>query len=170
MVTARVTIKSHPRMLVPVAVMAALVVAALVVAALVQVVVGLLALVPLGYLCFRIVRITRKHLASYVATDEAGITVCEFGEETTSYAWPEVTFAGRARTHDGRELAYAYVERDDRLLTISPEFENYRPLHDDLRRHVAPHDLALEQGESLAERLRGQLPERELPEQAESDR
>ena len=104
MVKARVTIQSHPRMLIPVVVMAALVLGALLVAVLVQVLVGLLALALLGYLCFRIVRVTRKHLASYVATDDDGVTICEFGEETTSYPWAEVTCAGRVRTHDGRAV------------------------------------------------------------------
>ena len=160
MVKARVTIQSHPRMLIPIVVMAALVLGALLVAVLVQVVVGLLALALLGYLCFRIVRVTRKHLASYVATDDDGVTICEFGEETNTYPWAEVTCAGRARRHDGRELVFVYLERQERLFTITPEFENFQALHDDLRRRVAPTDLELEEGESLGERLRNPLPQR----------
>ena len=54
---------------------------------------------------------------------------------------------------------------DNRLLTIPPEFENFQALHDDLQRRVAPTDLELEDGESLRERLRAHLPQREEDEE-----
>ena len=157
-VRARITVRSNPRVLVPVAVAAGLVVGAVLVAALVQIVVGLVALVLVGYFGYRIVRFVTKQLASYVAADAGGVTICEYGEETHRHPWEAVTFAGHVRAADGTELLYVYVESADRLLTISPEFENFQPLRGELRRHVAPTDLELADGESLADRLRGQLP------------
>lgn len=154
-VKARITLRSNPRVLVPVAAAAALVIGALLLAALVQVVAGLAALLLTGYLGYRIVRFVTKQLASYVAADGGGVTICEYGEETHHHPWEEVTCAGHARRADGRELVYVYVESADRLTTISPEFENFQPLRGELRRYFpAAADLELAAGESLADRLR----------------
>ncbi len=154
-VRARITLRSNPRVLVPVAAAAALVIGALLVAVLVQVVVGLAALLLTGYLLYRIVRFVTKQLASYVAAGAEGVTICEFGEETHHHPWEQVTCAGHARRADGRELLYVYVESADRLVTISPEFENFQPLRGELQRYFpAAGDLELAAGESLADRLR----------------
>ena len=158
------TLRSNPRALVPVAVVAALVAGAVLVAALVQVVVGLVALLLTGYLAYRIVRFIIKHLASYVAADDDGVTICEFGEDTHHHPWGEVTFAGQARAADGTELLYVYVEQDDRLMTVSREFENFTLLGQELERHVPPTNVELASGESLSDRLRGLLPDSETSE------
>ena len=151
------TLRSNPRALVPVAVVAALVAGAVLLAALVQVIVGLAALLLVGYLGYRILRFLVKHLASYVAADDGGVTICEFGEETHRHPWSEVTFAGHARTADGMELLYVYVDKDDRLMTVSREFENFLPLRGELARHFPPTDLQLAPGESLSDHLRNRL-------------
>ena len=153
------TLHSNPRALVPVAVVAALVAGAVLVAVLVQVIVGLVALLLTGYLGYRIVRFVVKHLASYVAADDDGVTICEFGEDTHHHPWGEVTFAGQARAADGMELLYVYVERDDRLMTVSREFENFTLLGEELERRIPPTDVQLAAGESLSDHLRGLLPE-----------
>ena len=158
------TLRSNPRALVPVAVVAALVAGAVLVAVLVQVIVGLAALLPTGYLAYRILRFVIKHLASYVAADDDGVTICEFGEETHQHPWSEVTFAGQARAADGMELLYVYVERDDRLMTVSREFENFTLLGEELQRRIPPTDVQLAAGESLSDRLRGLLPDSETSE------
>ena len=158
------TLRSNPRALVPVAVVAALVAGAVLVAALVQVVVGLVALLLTGYLAYRILRFIIKHLASYVAADDDGVTICEFGEDTHHHPWGEVTFAGQARAADGTELLYVYVEQDDRLMTVSREFENFALLGEELKRHIRPTNVELASGESLSDRLRGLLPDSETSE------
>ena len=150
--------RSNPRVLVPVALAGALVVGAVLVAALVQIVVGLVALVLVGYFGYRLVRFVSKQLASYVAADADGITICEYGEETHRHPWEQVTFAGHVQAADGSELLYVYVESADRLLTISPEFENFQPLRGELRRYLPPTDLELATGESLSDHLRRRLP------------
>ena len=157
-VKARMTLRSNPRALVPVAVVAALVAGAVLLVALVQVIVGLAALLLVGYFGYRIVRFVVKHFASYLAADDGGVAICEFGEETHRHPWGEVTFAGHARAADGTELLYVYVEKDDRLMTVSREFENFTPMRGELRRHVPANDLVLAAGESLSARLRAQLP------------
>ena len=157
-VRARITVRSNPRVLVPVALAAVLVAGAVLVAVLVQIVVGLLALALAGYFGYRIARFVSKQLASYVAAGADGVTICEYGEETHHHPWAQVTFAGHVRAADGNELLYVYVESADRLLTISPEFENFQPLRGELRRYVPATDLELAAGESLADHLRRQLP------------
>ena len=157
------TLRSNPRALIPVAVVAALVAGALLVTILVQVIVGLAALLLAGYIAYRIVRFIVKHLASYVAADDGGVTICEFGEETHHHPWDEVTFAGTARAADGMELLYVYVDKDDRLMTVSREFENFTLLGEELQRRVPPTDVQLAAGESLSENLRRRLPEGESP-------
>ena len=161
--------RSNPRVLVPVALAALLVVGAVLVAALVQIVVGLVALVLVGYFGYRLVRFVSKQLASYVAAAADGVTICEYGEETHHHPWEQVTFAGHVRVADGSELLYLYVESADRLLTISPEFENFQPLRGALRRYVPATDLELAAGESLADRLRRRLPENDTPESDDCD-
>lgn len=154
-VRARITLRSNPRVLIPVAAAAGLVTGAVLLAALVQVVVGLAALLLTGYLGYRIVRFVTKQLASYVAADAGGVTICEYGEETHHHPWEQVTCAGYARAAAGGELLYVYVESADRLATISPEFENFQPLRAELQRHFpAAADLELAAGESLTDRLR----------------
>ena len=155
------TLQSNPRALVPIAVVAALVAGAVLLAVLVQVIVGLAALLVTGYFAYRIIRFVVKHLASFVAADDDGVTICEFGEETHHHPWSEVTFAGRARAADGMELLYVYVERDDRLMTVSREFENFTLLGEEVQRHVPATDVQLAAGESLSEHLRRRLPEAE---------
>lgn len=152
------TLRSNPRALVPVAVVAALVAGAVLLAALVQLIAGLAALLLVGYLGYRIVRFLVKHFASYVAAAADGVTICEFGEETHYHPWREVTFAGHARAADGTELLYVYVEKDDRLMTVSREFENFAPLRRELARHLPPTDLQLAPGETLSDHLRRRLP------------
>ena len=161
--------RSNPRVLVPVALAAGLLAGAVLVAVLVQIVVGLVALVLVGYFGYRIVRFVTKQLASYVAADAGGVTICEYGEETHRHPWETVTFAGHARAADGTELLYVYVESADKLLTISPEFENFQPLRGELRRYVPPTDLELAAGESLADHLRRRLPENDTPESDDCD-
>ncbi len=157
-VRARITVRSNPRVLVPIALAVLLAAGAVLVALLVQIVVGLVALVLVGYFGYRLVRFVSKQLASYVAADAGGVTICEYGEETHRHPWEQVTFAGHVRTADGNELLYVYVESADRLLTISPEFENFQPLRGELRRYVPPTDLELAAGESLSDHLRRRLP------------
>ena len=65
-------------------------------------------------------RFVSKQLASYVAADADGVTICEYGEETHRHPWAQVTFAGHVLAADGSELLYVYVESADRLLTILP--------------------------------------------------
>ena len=163
------TLRSNPRALIPVAVVAALVAGAVLVTILVQVVVGLVALLLAGYIAYRIVRFIVKHLASYVAADDGGVTICEFGEETHRHPWDEVTFAGTARAANGMELLYVYVEKDDRLMTVSREFENFTLLGEELQRRIPPTDVELAPGESLSDHLRRRLPAGDPSESEESD-
>ena len=160
------TLRSNPRAIIPVAVVAALVAGAVLVTVLVQVIVGLVALLLAGYIAYRIVRFIVKHLASYVAADDGGVTICEFGEETHHHPWDEVTFAGTARAADGMELLYVYVEKDDRLMTVSREFENFTLLGKELQRRIPPTHVELAAGESLSDHLRRHLQDSEP---AESD-
>jgi len=148
------TLRSNPRALIPVAVVAALVAGAVLVTILVQVIVGLVALLLTGYLAYRITRFLVKHLRSFVAADDGGVTICEFGEETHRHPWEEVTFAGTAHAANGMELLYVYVEKDDRLMTVSREFENFTLLGEELQRRIPPTDIALAPGESLSDHLR----------------
>ena len=152
------TLQSNPRALVPIAVVAALVAGAVLLAVLVQVIVGLAALLVTGYFAYRIIRFVVKHLASYVAADDTGVTICEFGEETHHHPWSEVTFAGTARAADGMELLYVYVDKDDRLMTVSREFENFTLLGEELQRRIPPTNVQLAPGESLSDHLRRHLP------------
>ena len=52
------------------------------------------------------------------------------------------------------ELLYVYVEKDDRLMTVSREFENFTPLGEVLQRHVPATNVELAAGESLSAHLR----------------
>jgi hypothetical protein len=163
------TLQSNPRALVPIAVVAALVAGAVLLAVLVQVIVGLAALLVTGYFAYRIIRFIVKHLASYVAADDDGVTICEFGEETHHHPWDEVTFAGTARAADGMELLYVYVDKDDRLMTVSREFENFTLLGEEVERHIPPTNVQLTAGESLSAHLRQRLPDGGSREQDDDD-
>ena len=152
------TLRSNPRALVPVAVVAALVAGAVLVAALVQVVVGLVALLLTGYLAYRIVRFIIKHLASYVAADDDGVTICEFGEDTHHHpvGRGHLRRPGARRRRHRAAVCVRGAGRpaDDRVARV-------RELRTAARRTGPPHpptDLELAAGESLADHLRGLLP------------
>lgn len=156
-VKVRLRLRSNPRMILLISMVATSILGSLLIAILVQIVIGLLAITIFGYLGYHILKFIAKQLASYIAVDKSAITVCKHGEENQRYLWEDVTFAGHVYVDTEDELLYFYIEGTDQLVTISPEFENFQLLRSQLSLYISTNDIELSAGESLSERLKKQF-------------
>lgn len=158
-VKVQLTLRSNPRMILLILMIATSILGSLLIAILVQIIIGLLAITIFGYLGYHILKFIAKQLASYIVVDKLAITFCKHGEANQRHPWGDVTFAGHVYGDD--ELLYFYIEIADQLVTISPEFENFQLLRSQLGLYTSTNDIELSAGESLSERLKKQLSLRE---------
>ena len=152
MITARITVRSNPRLLVPALMPAALVAGALALALVVHPLLGLVALIVSALFGYHLLRFTISQLRSYLAAGAEGVTVCELGESTDLYPWSEVTRFGVNTSADGDQL-YVQIAAANRLISVSREFANFDQLLEEMQQHAAATNLVLEPGEELADRL-----------------
>ncbi|MFW5729101.1 MAG: hypothetical protein ACOCYG_05505 [Spirochaetota bacterium] len=116
---------------------------------------GVVALVVVGYIDYQSLRHLRAQLQSRVTTTESGIRIEHAGIGTREFAWEDITRAGYAVPRDKRErpVVFIYDEGRDRLITIPDEFENFRGLMAEVRRHTSFEDVVLAPGETIEARL-----------------
>jgi hypothetical protein len=90
-----------------------------------------------------------------VVTTDEGITVEHAGIGTRAYEWDEISRAGYAVPRDKRErpVIFIYEEEQDRLITIPDEFEEFKALLGEVRRHTDFEDIVLAPGETVEQRL-----------------
>jgi hypothetical protein len=151
-ITARITLRSNPRAIVPIVLPLALAAGAVVLALLVNILLGLLVFAGIAVFGYQTIRFASNQLRSFVAAGADGVRVCEFGETSEHYGWGEVTRFGMSRGALG-EFLYIQIGSANRLISITREFANFELLLQEMRRHAEATDLDLRPGEELAERL-----------------
>ena len=157
-VKAQITIQSNPRILIPVLI-SFLIIAALVIMIIITRLffAGLLIGALVSFILYKILRFVFKQLYSFLAADKEGLTVCEYGEEIYKYPWEQVTVSGSVYFDNGSNLLYAYIKTEDRLFTISREFNNFDALRDKLKSYMVLTDIKLKANETLAQHLAKKL-------------
>ena len=153
--TYRITVKSNPRMLLLMAVMIGAVAVVVLLFAAGSALGGIIALIVVGYLGFHAARHLVAQLQSKVVTTDDGITLEHSVIGSRSYNWHEISRAGYAVPRDKRErpVVFIYDEEQDSLITIPDEFENFKTLMGEVRRHTDFENIVLAPGETVEARL-----------------
>lgn len=158
----RITLRSHPRLLLLVLLGLALIGAAVLAMLFLGLLTGVLALAAAAYLVYLPARFLISHLQSWVETTDRGLRCRLSDGELLDLPWASVTVAGRAvpsakpsrKPPEGPPILFVYCEPQDRLLRVPDEYSGFAGLEDRLRRCTRFHEIALEPGESIEERIR----------------
>jgi hypothetical protein len=157
----RMTVRSNPRVLAVYLLMPLVIGVGVAAPFVIGVFYGLVALVAAGFFVWSMVRLTRRQLATRVETLTDEILFRLHGDEKILVPWEKVRFSGVALVTDkagspvrkGRRL-FIYNEEEDRLLTLTDEFENMDGLAAELRGKTDFRELVLAEGETLKQKLR----------------
>ncbi len=155
------TVRSNPRILLVYIILPVVIGLGIAAPFVIGVLYGLVALAAALFFAWQIVRLTRRQLATRIETLTDEIVFRLHGDEKVVLAWKQVRVAGLAASTDaaGRSRRrdrrlFIYNETEDRLLTLTDEFENLDGLAAELREKVDFHELTLAPGETLKEKLR----------------
>jgi hypothetical protein len=122
---------------------------------------GLVGIAAAAFFAWTLVRLTRRQLATRVETLTDEVLFRLHGDEKILVPWEKVRVSGFALVTDktgsptrkDRRL-FIYNEEEDRLLTLTDEFENMDGLAAELRVKTDFRELVLADGETLKEKLR----------------
>jgi hypothetical protein len=152
-VTHRITVRSNPRLLaVPLVVLGLVGLAVALLTA--SPVLGVIALALVGYITYILIRFIRKQLRCSVEVVEDGVSLDLYGEEKLHMTWEEMSHRGTATDAKRRRTLFLYREDADKLLIVPDEFERFDALLAEVGRHGGMLDFALEEGETVQDRLR----------------
>jgi hypothetical protein len=155
------TVRSNPRILVIFTVIPVVVLAGIGMLFVLGILYGLFALGAAFLISWSLLKITRRQLATQIETLEDEVVFELRGDEKLPFRWEKVRIAGFARMHtpprrqrgSGRTL-FVYNEQDDRLITVSDEFENLDGLAVELSEKTDFREIVLSRGETLRGKLR----------------
>jgi hypothetical protein len=156
----RITVRAQPRLIAFYAIMALLVLAGGGSILLLGPVVGLILLAGSLFIAWSGVKVVRRQLAMRVETLTEEILFVQHGDEKLSFPWEKVRLAGMAWEPPGgrRKRAvrrlFVYNEEDDRMISLTDEFENLDGLAAELRERADFREITLEEGQTLKEKLR----------------
>jgi hypothetical protein len=155
----RITLRSHPRILVIYGVAALIVAAGVGCVFLLGPLFGLIALAAALFIGYQVVKIIRRQMSTRVETLTDEILFVQNFDEKLSFPWEKVRMTGMAQDpgedgkHPVRRL-FVYNEEDDRMIALTDEFENLDGLAAELRERTDFREITLEVGETLKEKLR----------------
>ncbi len=155
------TVRSNPRILFVYIVLPVVIALGIAAPFVLGVLYGLVALAAALFFVWQFVRLTRRQLATRIETLTDEIVFRLHGDEKIVVDWKQVSIAGfatatdaagRSRRRDRR--LFIYNETEDRLLSLTDEFENLDGLAAELRGKVDFRELVLAPGETLKDKLR----------------
>ena len=157
----RMTVRSNPRILVVYLLLPVIVAMGVAAPFVIGFFYGLVALVAAGFFAWSMVRLVRRQLATRVETLTEEMLFRLHGDEKILVPWEKIRFSGvalvtdktGAPTRKDRRL-FIYYEEEDRLLTLTDEFENMDGLATELRGKTDFRELVLAEGETLKDKLR----------------
>jgi hypothetical protein len=157
----RMTVRSNPRILVIVTVIPVILLAGIGMLVLLGMSYGLIALVLAMLAAWSVLRFIRYQLAACIETTEDQIVVTRRGGEKIHFPWNKVRLSGiatpatpRRRTPRNTRNLFVYNQQDDRLISVTDEFEDLDGLAAELRARTDFRNIALSRGETLNEKLR----------------
>jgi hypothetical protein len=155
------TVSSNPRILAAIVMALVLIAAGIGVFFLLGLVAGLIAMAAALFVDWSVLRLLRRQLATRIETKPDMILFTLAGNETVSFPWEKISFAGsvtgadtRGRGRRGAPRLFIYDEPDDRMMSISGEYENVDALEAELRERTDFRDLTLDSDETLKDKLR----------------
>jgi hypothetical protein len=158
----RMTVRSNPRILFVYVVLPVILAAGIAAPFLLGLLYGLIALAAAAFLAWQLHRLTRRQLATRIETLTDELVFRLHGDEKITMPWQSIRIAGFAlhadeagvTTKKDRRL-FVYNEAEDRMFTLTNEFENLDGLASELREKTDFRELILGPGETLKEKLRG---------------
>ncbi len=155
-VTARITLRSNPRLiiaflLVPLSLAAG---AALFFLGLLLGLIGLAAALVFSY---TLVRFLSQQLASRIETGENGIRFSLWGEETREFPLETIRLAGTVTEPGAGKKLFVYRESEDTFISVPDEFEGFDALMREVESRTDFKEISLSPGESLKEKLKSLL-------------
>ena len=155
------TVRSNPRILVVVTVIPVILLVGIGLFFLLGVSYGLIALALALLTAWSVLRFIRRQLAARISTTEDQIVFTRRGGEEILFPWHKVRLSGiaiaeeprRRAPRNGRRL-FVYNDQDDRLISVTDEFEDLDGLAAELRARTDFRDIALSRGETLNDKLR----------------
>lgn len=157
----RMTVRSNPRILAVYILIPVIIGAGIAAFFVFGVLYGLVGLAAAAFFAWSLVRLTRRQLATRIETLTDEVLFRLHGDEKILVPWGKVRVSGFALVTDkaGTPLRkdrrlFIYNEEEDRLLTLTDEFENMDGLAAELRRKTDFRELVLAEGETLKEKLR----------------
>jgi hypothetical protein len=153
------TVSSNPRILAGIVLALVLIAAGIAAFFLLGLVGGVLAVAAALFVDMNLLRLLRRQLATRIETSTDRILFTLAGNETASFPWEKISFAGSVTSADGHgrrgdPRLFVYDEPDDRLMSIPGEYENVDTLAAELREKTDFRELALARGETLKDKLR----------------
>jgi len=157
----RMTVRSNPRILVVYILIPLILCAGVGAFFLFGPLYGLVGFAAAAFFGWSIVRLTRRQLATRIETLTDEIVFTLHGDEKVHFTWEQVRIAGLAFEADaggaprrkGRRL-FIYNEADDRMFSLTDEFENIDGFAAELRKKTDFREIVLVPGETLKEKLR----------------
>ncbi len=138
--------------------MAALMVgAALLAAARGATVVGLLILIGVALIAYKLRSIVKGHLESWIQTDDYGVTCRTPSGDDVKIDWASLTHAGFIYSADDEKLVYMYSSGADRFVCVPTSFQGVDDLYTELSERAYIEDITLRDGESAADGLQRTL-------------
>ncbi len=126
---------------------------------------GIGALLVTGYISYFLLKFFANTLKSHIRTSDEGL-VCATATGTDSrISWDELTHAGWYTADSGYRELFVYAEKEDRLLTIPPQYGDIEVLEREIAERSGVRLLSLsgEETDGLADALRAHIvPESEL--------
>ena len=160
--THRVTLASNPRILLLALVLLALPALGALLLMYAGTLVGLLALAAAAYLDYTMIRYLVRNLRSRVVTSDTRISCRLPDGQELDFPWKAITIAGHCVQKGSRPFLFVYDQRMDKIVTIPDEYSDFPTLQEELRRRLPAGvfcEVVLQQGQTIAERLRPLLAE-----------
>ncbi len=131
--------------------------AALIAAARGATIVGLLILIGVALIAYKLRSIVKGHLESWIQTDDDGITCRTPSGDDVKIDWASLTHAGLIYSVDGERFVYMYSSGADRFVCVPTSFQGVDDLYTELSERAAIEDITLRDGESAADGLQRTL-------------
>ena len=126
---------------------------------------GVGALVVTGYISYFLFKFFANTLKSHIRTTDEGLVCATATGSDSRISWDELTHAGWYTADSGYQELFVYAEKDDRLLTIPPQYGDIEVLEREIAERSGVRLLSLsgEDTDGLADALRAHIvPESEL--------
>ncbi len=120
-------------------------------------IVGLLILIGVALLAYKLRSIVKGHMQSWIQTDDDGVTCRTPNGDKVKIDWSSLTHAGFVYSPGGDKYVYMYSSEEDQFVCVPTSFQGVDELYTELSEQAAIEDITLRRGESAADGLKRTL-------------